>query len=368
MECWGFVKLKFKITNRQPDRMDALEWRYLSHIGFSKYAVSNTGLLLTIKSGYTTPGSMGSHGYLRVHIAHDSNVHKTVDIHILIAKGFYGTPPVDSDHTVDHLDRNPINNNALNLKWVTKSEQSYNRVTIKEANKSKPITQMLDDGTEIFTWFRTIDAAACYNICATNIAQACKENRLVAGFRWKYCRNTLDGEQWTLILLSKFKYNVWVSNMGRFYTGNGRIGYGSNTVNGYKRIGIMSTDGSSKGYFVHRLIALGFLGYDTRLVNHKDGNSKNNKIENLEYATSQENAQHSVANKLQVAKKNGRASKQVNQLDLNGQVIETFPSINEAWRQTGIGTGHISEICRGVRRQEKGYTFKFVEDGYKNLH
>ncbi len=47
-------------------------------------------------------------------------------------------------------------------------------------------------------------------------------------------------------------------------------------------------------YFVHRLVADAFLEHDPlrRVVNHKDGNPGNNHVENLEWVTHKENAQH----------------------------------------------------------------------------
>ena len=54
---------------------------------------------------------------------------------------------------------------------------------------------------------------------------------------------------------------------------------------GYKTIGI---DG--KNYFMHRLIFLMFYGYLPKKIDHKDGNAKNNKIENLRNASDLENS------------------------------------------------------------------------------
>ena len=65
-----------------------------------------------------------------------------------------------------------------------------------------------------------------------------------------------------------------------------------------------------KSLYVHRLVALRYLGDPKGLhVNHKDGNKLNNKISNLEYVTRAGNAKHAHATGLIQAggESNGRA-------------------------------------------------------------
>jgi len=63
---------------------------------------------------------------------------------------------------------------------------------------------------------------------------------------------------------------------------------------GYKQV-TLCKDGKLTYTTVHKLIALCFLGRNTRgAINHKDGNKNNNVPGNLEYVTHQENIDHAV--------------------------------------------------------------------------
>ena len=53
-------------------------------------------------------------------------------------------------------------------------------------------------------------------------------------------------------------------------------------------------------------------------------------------------------------------SKPVNQYDLNGNLIKSYPSASEAGRQLGFSPSAISTTCRGEYKQTNGYVFEYA--------
>lgn len=77
--------------------------------------------------------------------------------------------------------------------------------------------------------------------------------------------------------------------------------------NGYCKVNLASKDGKRHLYSVHRLIMENFCWRNDASemqVNHKDGNKQNNSLNNLEWATCQQNIDHAVSHGLR-AKING---------------------------------------------------------------
>lgn len=115
--------------------------------------------------------------------------------------------------------------------------------------------------------------------------------------------------------------------------------------------------------FVHRIVAINFIDnpQNKETVNHKDGNKQNNNVVNLEWATVKEQNNHALKTGLRIMPKNEthRDSKKVAQYDMNMNLIKIYPSVNEAKRQTGFSQGHISEVCRGEKKQHKKYIWKY---------
>ena len=64
-----------------------------------------------------------------------------------------------------------------------------------------------------------------------------------------------------------------------------------------------------------------------------------------------------------------KIGKKVNQYDLNDNFIQCFPSLQSAAKNLGkitktsnSATGHISEVCRGIRKTAYGYKWKYAEE------
>ena len=94
---------------------------------------------------------------------------------------------------------------------------------------------------------------------------------------------------------SKYKIDtngkVWSTYTGRFLTPY--ISYQKPPRGNYVRVGILKSNGKQKLYYLHALLAATFLKKKHgQQVNHKDGNSLNNRLENLEWVTGAYNIKH----------------------------------------------------------------------------
>lgn len=67
-------------------------------------------------------------GYYRLSLCKNGKT-KFYHIHRLVAQAFIPNP--DNKPTVDHIDRNKLNNNVSNLRWATYNEQNKNRILTK---------------------------------------------------------------------------------------------------------------------------------------------------------------------------------------------------------------------------------------------
>ena len=136
----------------------------------------------------------------------------------------------------------------------------------------------------------------------------------------------------------------------------------SKTRGGYLRV-VLCKEGKTKAYLVHRLVADAFISNPDNLpqINHKDENKTNNIVSNLEYCTSKYNINFGSRTKKAVKKTTGvlntKSSKIVKQFDLQGNLIEEYPSISEVERKFGYSQGNISSVCSG--RHKTAYNFRW---------
>ena len=66
---------------------------------------------------------------MATHVPGAFGTNMPIGLHRIIAYTFLGPPP-DDTYTVDHIDRNPRNNRASNLRWASPTQQAENRERI----------------------------------------------------------------------------------------------------------------------------------------------------------------------------------------------------------------------------------------------
>lgn len=108
-------------------------------------------------------------------------------------------------------------------------------------------------------------------------------------------------EQWHILDFEKGYENFSVSNTGKIKNTRTNTILKADISNmGYCRVNLYNKiTKKQKKFAIHRLVALYFVNGDTSLVvNHIDGNKKNNNYLNLEWVTSGENNAHAYRTNL----------------------------------------------------------------------
>jgi hypothetical protein len=164
-------------------------------------------------------------------------------------------------------------------------------------------------------------------------------------------------EKWKEVEKENFRQLYEVSDKGYIRKiGNERI-LNMTIRNGYNSVCLYNPETKKKNTAnVHRLVALAFIPNpkNRKMVNHKNGNKTDNRVENLEWATPKENSSHAVSTNLQKGH-----PKKVQQYKLDGTFVRTFDSISEASEKTGASDRHISCVCKGKRKTTGGFVWKY---------
>ena len=166
-------------------------------------------------------------------------------------------------------------------------------------------------------------------------------------------------EIWKPIEGYEGKYEV--SNLGNIKNSRNKLLKPFKTGNDYFKVGL-SYNNKNKQHFIHRLVAQTFLDNPDNLpqVTHKDENTQNNCIDNLEWCDHSYNQNYGSRN-YKVQEKLGI---KVNQYDLRGNFIKTFNSITEA--QKNCKTTNICRCLKGEFKQTGGYVWKYANINARN--
>lgn len=157
-----------------------------------------------------------------------------------------------------------------------------------------------------------------------------------------------------------------ISNTGKIWSCKRKIEMKQKLSKGYLLIGLYK-EGIQKTFSVHRLVSKAFIEnpLDKKEVNHIDENKINNKVSNLEWCTSKENANHGTRNKritnwlINCDNTNIRG---VAMLDKKTDaILAEFQTVNDAYRHLGKKiNGNISCVCKGNAKSVYGYKWKYI--------
>ena len=175
--------------------------------------------------------------------------------------------------------------------------------------------------------------------------------------------------------------NYQVSNLGQILSLNFRNTGKSELMNpckdkdGYLKIGLRN-NGKTDFILVHRLIAETFIPNPDNLpqVNHKIDTKEGKKINmvifnedgsinkektTLEWCDGKYNHNYGTINeRISKANTNGKLSKRVLQLSLDGELIREYPSVRECERN-GFDHSNVIRCCNGKQKTYKGFRFMY---------
>lgn len=219
----------------------------------------------------------------------------------------------------------------------------------------------------------------------------------------------LPGEEWRYREGTEKCYQV--SNYGRikslsrvcknnhsFWKKEDKIRRSAYNKKGYL-INALTVNGKCVSHcIVHREVAKAFIPnpYNKKEVDHINTIRVDNRVSNLRWVTSEENAHNPISservkmhaksrcgkhlseetrNKIRETLKNGASSGfwqkgelsarsvPVVQLTLDGEFVKEWPCISEAYKEH---KGHIGQCCRGEREMAGGFKWKYKKD-YTNI-
>lgn len=228
---------------------------------------------------------------------------KKVKVHRMVAETFLENP--DGKPYVNHIDGDTHNFHISNLEWATASENNCHaaRTGLRPIGGQTP-NYCPRVGSVVWAY---IDNYPNYIISNIGEIQNVRSKRIL--------KPALDAKGY-------YEINLWRQNKGTTLQVHQLV---------YKAF---SKDNNLQGF----------------VINHIDGDKKNNNYSNLEKITYQENNLHA-----EYVIKTHQSAKKIYQLDEDKNILREYPSIAQAQRDTGI-----NNISRAIKEKTRagGYFWR----------
>lgn len=168
--------------------------------------------------------------------------------------------------------------------------------------------------------------------------------------------------------------DCWIDINGDVYSLNNRHNQkkylfkkSQSTIHGYKYCGINYIDRGVVNKRVHRLVAEAFIPNPNNynIIGHKNNIKSDNRVENLYWTTTSKNTKKAFDDGL-IKNDKGIEDSQSKPVLMfcttSNKLINSFGSISEASKETGIDKTTISRQARYKRPSRKEFYFRFNDD------
>ena len=310
---------------------------------WGKYEINKNGEIRHVKNGLRSPYKNGN--YLTISLFSEKLVTKTYRVSVLVAKTFIVNDNPTKCVYVDHIDRDTLNNNVENLRWI---DPRGNRLNSNTSPKKTMYYRLLNEKGEI------IKEESSLNYIKEErrkIAKAVYTKTRYKGVYWEKfdievqnLLKTLGLEEKDLIFKESSRdKNILCTKEGIFkILSKSSITLGTLRPNGHRKINTFSAS---------RLIYETFSGHkllDSECIEHINTDPSDNRFSNLKLCLSK-------SENMKNPKTISKLSKPVLQYDKDGKFIKEFPSAKQAGIELGIRNDSITYCCSGRMKTYKGY-------------
>ncbi len=300
-------------------------------------------------------------GYMKCSLSKNGK-RKDVRVHRVIAFTFLVNP--ENKKYVNHLNSERDDNRLENLAWCTHSENMQQTFTNPDRRTPrKRIILFEDDRVTPFKIYGSICSAAqllgITEACIMNVLTGKSKSTGDQQYYFEYAdpKLTLTKDELEEFEDVKEDSKFMISRDGRIYNKRLKIvTTGSVEGGGYRYVRFNRTR-----KYVHRLVALQWISNpdDKPSVNHKDGKTLNNHVDNLDWATVAENNQHAIHAGL-------KRLVPIKQYNFDGVLIGQYKSIADACREVpeldlNCATG-IAKCCKYQQKFAYKSIWRYAHD------